>query len=92
MERLKTNDFQRLYELSSSWPQVLRFLWLGFLVYLEERFIDVKTEAAIDQAIKEYEDKEDPVLVVSEPIYSESGSDFFDEMRLTAPWVSKNDN
>jgi len=86
MERLKTNNFKRLYELSSSWPQVLRFLWLGFLVYLEERFIDVKTEAAIDQAIKEYEDKEDPVLVVSEPIYSESGNDFFDEMRLTAPW------
>jgi hypothetical protein len=86
MERLKTNDFKRLYELSSSWPQVLRFLWLGFLIYVEERFIDVKTESAVDTAIKEYKDKEASVSVVPEPVYSESGSDFFDEMRLTAPW------
>jgi hypothetical protein len=92
MERLKTNDFQRLYELSSSWPQVLRFLWLGFLFYLEERFIDVKTKSAVDTAITDYEKQEAPVSVVPDPIYSESGNDFFDEMRLSAPWVSKNDN
>jgi len=86
MEKLKTNDFQRLYELSSSWPQVLRFLWLGFLIYVEERFITVKTDNAVDTAIADYERQENPVSVVPEPVYSESGSDFFDEMRLSAPW------
>jgi hypothetical protein len=83
---LKTNEFKELLRLGRSWPLWLRHLWLGLLVYLEERWIDAKVKATVDAAIEKIDL---PPSSVSPPVYSESGDGFFDEMRLTAPWKAQ---
>jgi len=44
----------------------------------------------VDDAIREVEPYLPP-SGVTPPVYSESGSGFFDEMRLTAPWKAQED-
>jgi hypothetical protein len=88
--KLLLNEFKALHKaLTRNMPPWASFLVLGFLVWVEERFIQQRVTATVDQAIAEYEQVDPPTPVVSPPIYSETGSDFFDEMRLTAPWVDR---
>jgi hypothetical protein len=88
---LKLREFRTLYRLlRRGWPDWAAFLLLGFLVWIEGKTIKARVKNTIDDAIEEYEkETEDPVPVIPSPVYSESGSDFFDEMRLTAPWVDR---
>ena len=88
---LKLNEFKALHKaLTRNMPPWFSFLVLGFLVWVEEKFIDIRIKTEVDEAIKEYETLHLPVeVVVAPPVYSETGSDFFDEMRLTAPWVDR---
>jgi len=72
-------------------PDWAAFFLLGFLVWVEEKTINRRVINTIDEALEEYEQIDPPTPVVSPPVYSESGSDFFDEMRLTAPWVVQED-
>ena len=61
---------------------------LGLLVWIEERWITTYVEETVSEAIKEVE----PLLPASgvpNPVYSETGGGFFDEMRLTAPWKAQ---
>jgi hypothetical protein len=58
-------------------------------VWLEEGFINIRVETTVSEAINEYERVDPPTVSVPPPVYSETGSDFFDEMRLTAPWVDR---
>jgi len=58
-------------------------------VWVEEKFINHKIKTEVDEAIKEYEKVDPPEVVISPPVYSETGDGFFDEMRLTAPWVDR---
>jgi hypothetical protein len=62
---------------------------LGFLVWVEEKVIHVRVKNEVDEAIKEYERVDPPDVVIPPPVYSETGTGFFDEMRLTAPWVDR---
>ena len=89
-DSLKTTPFKDAYDLSSRWPFWARHLLLGLLVSIETWWIDKKVTKTVDQAIKEVEPYMPP-SGVAPPVYSESGSDFFDEMRLTAPWVVQED-
>ena len=88
--KLLLNEFQVLYKvLKRGLPPWASFLLLGFLVWVEERFIQQRVTNTVDEAIEEYETLHLPKEVVIPPaVYSETGSDFFDEMRLTAPWVT----
>jgi radical SAM superfamily enzyme YgiQ (UPF0313 family) len=88
---LKLNEFKELYKaLTRGMPPWFSFLVLGFLVWVEEKFIDIRIKTEVDEAIKEYETLHSPPeVVIPPPVYSETGSDFFDEMRLTAPWVDR---
>jgi hypothetical protein len=90
-DKLILNEFKVLYKtLKRGTPPWFSFLLLGFLVWVEEKFIDHRVTTTVDEAIKEYEKETgDPVPVIPPPVYSETGSDFFDEMRLTAPWVDR---
>lgn len=73
--------------MTKPWPKWLRFLMLGLLVWLEEKWIETHVTKTVDEAIKEYETLHiDPIKDSSDPVYSETGDGFFDEMRLTAPW------
>jgi hypothetical protein len=63
---------------------------LGFLVWVEGKVIKVRVKATVSEAIEKYETLHSPrTVVVPPPVYSESGTGFFDEMRLTAPWVDR---
>jgi hypothetical protein len=91
-DNLRLNEFKELYKsLTKGMPAWFSFLVLGFLVWVEEKFIDIRIKTEVDSAIKEYEKVDPPEVVLPPPVYSETGSDFFDEMRLTAPWVTQED-
>jgi hypothetical protein len=91
-DQLKLNEFKALYRgLTRGMPPWYCFLVLGFLVWVEEKFIDIRIKTEVDNAIKEYEKVDPPKVVIPPPMYSETGDDFFDEMRLTAPWVAQED-
>lgn len=89
--QLKLNEFKTLYRvLSRGLPPWASFLVLGFLVWVEEKFINIRVETTVSEAIKTYETlHSSSEVVIPPPVYSETGSDFFDEMRLTAPWVDR---
>jgi hypothetical protein len=85
--KLLLNEFKELYKsLNRGLPPWLSFLLLGFLVWVEKKFIDIRVEGTVSEAIKEYEKQNPSIVVIPPPVYSETGTDFFDEMRLTAPW------
>ncbi len=89
---LKLREFRTLYRLlRRGWPDWAAFLLLGFLVWIEGKTIKARIKNNVDDALEQYEQIDPPAPVVSPPVYSESGSDFFDEMRLTAPWTNPND-
>jgi len=89
-QKLFLNEFKVLYRvLKKGMPPWFSFLLLGFLVWVEEKFIQQRVTRTVDAAIAEYEEIDPPEVVIPPPVYSETGSDFFDEMRLTAPWVDR---
>lgn len=86
MDRLVLNEFKAAYRgLQPYLVKPLDFLVYGALVWLQSKVIDFKVTAAVDEAIKEYEAQEPP-----KPgpvgVYSETGSGFFDEMRITTKY------
>ena len=90
-DKLILNEFKALHKaLTRNMPPWASFLVFGFLVWVEEKFIKVRVETTVSEAIKTYETLHSPpTVVIPPPVYSETGSDFFDEMRLTAPWVDR---
>ena len=90
-DKLILNEFKALHKaLTRNMPPWASFLVFGFLVWVEEKFIKVRVETTVSEAIKTYETLHSPPTAsVPPPVYSETGSDFFDEMRLTAPWVDR---
>ena len=92
-QQLVLNEFRTIYRLlRRGWPDWAAFLLLGFLVWVEGRTIKVRVKNTVNDAIEEYvRETGDPTPVVSPPVYSETGTDFFDEMRLTAPWAVQED-
>ena len=91
-DQLKLNEFKALHKaLTKGMPEWFSFLVLGFLVWVEEKFINQRIKTEVDSAIKEYEQINSPKVVITPPVYSETGSDFFDEMRLSSPWMAQED-
>jgi len=88
---LNLNEFRILYRgISNRLPEWAAFLLLGLLVWIEGKTIKTRIKNEVDEAIEEYETLHSPpTVVIPPPVYSETGSDFFDEMRLTAPWVDR---
>jgi hypothetical protein len=89
--RLRLTETKQILTAAKNLPHWIRFLLLGLLVWVEEWLIEQKTVAAVDEAIEKYETLHPSDVVLPPPVYSESGSDFFDEMRLTAPWKVQED-
>ena len=88
-DQLKLNEFRKFYlVMKKGLPDWAAFLLLGLLVWIEEKTIRTRINNTVDEALEQYEKIDPPTPAVSPPVYSESGSDFFDEMRLTAPWAA----
>ena len=69
-------------------PPWLGFLVLGFLIGLEERYINWKTKLTVDEAIKNYKEATEKDDVKPQVIEHDDGS-----MSISSPWASfKNDN
>lgn len=87
--RLVLNEFKQLYKsLTASLPKPLAFLVYGLLVWIEGRYISAKTSTTVTQAIREFEQQEIHPPSLTEGVYSETGSGFFDEMRITARYLT----
>jgi hypothetical protein len=88
---LNLNEFRILYRgISNRLPEWAAFLLIGLLVWIEGKTIQARIKNEVDEAISQYKTLHSPPTVsVPPPVYSETGSDFFDEMRLTAPWVDR---
>ena len=89
-ESIKTTSFRDVYKLSSKWPLWARHLLLGLLVAIETWWIDKKVTKEVSDAIEKIEPYLPP-SGVPDPVYSDTGDGFFDEMRLTAPWKLQED-
>jgi len=88
--KLRLAEFKELYRRLKRGVVWFDYLLLAVLVWLEEQFLDLKVESTVDEAIQGYEQLESGQNELLEPTYSESGTDFFDEMRLTSSFLDKN--
>ena len=92
-QELRLNEFKALYKAWKTNIPGVDHLFLGLLVWLEEKLIDNRIKVELDEAIKEWETLHPPTI--SPPIYTESPSDTstrLPEMRLRAPWLDGTDD
>lgn len=91
-QELRLNEFKTLYK---AWKRGIPWwdhLLLGFLWWVEEKFIDYRIETEVTKAIEEV--VLPPVADMVTPVYSEvtgEGSLGVSELRLTAPWYVEAD-
>jgi len=90
--RLKLNIFKGIYDTCKTRNPILNFFIFSLLFWLEERYIDYKTKAAIDVAETAYHHEMDEIekdwkeaAVITET-KSETSTQL-PELRITAPWV-----
>ena len=55
--KLKINNFKKLYKSLKTPFTPINFLILGLLIGLEQRWISIKAEQAVDKAIDDYKSK-----------------------------------
>ena len=85
--KLKLRIFQDIHSKFKN-PPWLGFLVLGFLIGLEEHYINFKTKVTVDEAIKNYKEVTDEEDVKPQVVEHDDGS-----MSITSPWASfKDDN
>ena len=88
-QRLKLQEFRVLYRTWRRGIPWFDHLLLGLLVWLEEKVIDARVKAEVDQAIEDYKMIEPSLPDMVTPIYTETKSptsQLLPEMRLQAPW------
>ena len=83
---LKLRMFQDIHSKFKN-PPWLGFLVLGFLIGLEERYINWKTKITVDEAIKDYKKSTDVKDVKPQVVEHEDGS-----MSITSPWAKFKDD
>ena len=86
---LKLAEFRVLYRTWRRGVPWLDHLLLGLLVWLEEKLIDARVKAEVDEAIEGYKKTEPSMPDCVTPVYTEkpsATSTSLPEMRLTAPW------
>jgi hypothetical protein len=88
---LKLELLKRLFRKTYKWNPNLRFAVLGLFVYIQERVIEARAVAAVDEAVAKYNQQFPIIPELPQPIYSEAPSQVegLPEMRLTAPWYAK---
>ena len=89
-QKLRLLEFKELYRRLKRGVVWFDHLLLAVLVWLEEQFLKLRIESSVNHALHDYERLESDQNELLEPTYSESGSGFFDEMRLTSSFLDKN--
>ena len=85
-QKLKLNEFKELYRRLKRNNVVLDHLLLAVIYWLEQYFIDLRVETAVNTALHNFERVNTAPTGVPDPIFSDNGV----EMRLTAPYFDKN--
>lgn len=88
--KLKLLEFKELYRRLHTGVVVIDHLLLAVLYYLEQQFIDLRVEIAVNHALHRFEQNETGVNWRDAVVYSKQGNDFFDELRLTSSNFDKN--
>jgi hypothetical protein len=87
-DRLVLPEFKRSYRsIQRGFPKPLAHLLYGFMVWLQEIYINLKVTAAVDTAIRDYEQEEETPPSLTEGVLSSTGDDFFDEIRIQARYT-----
>ena len=94
MTRPLTQRFRDLYAVGSQWPAWVRFLWLGLLVWLEERYLHYLTQQRVTEAVAEWHRLEEelyPTVSWTDVEVEEKPSEVpgLPELRIRAPWVER---
>jgi len=89
-QEFRLNEFKVLYRKWSTFSPVWNYVLASILWWLEERLIECRVTVEVDEAIKTWELLQ-PVDD-QQPIYSETGPGFFDEIRLTAPHYERSND
>jgi hypothetical protein len=94
MTKPLTQKFKDLYALGSMWPKWLRFLWLGLVVWLEGKYLDVIIEQQVLEAISDWHTDEgqlNPVTTWKDVKAEVLSSDVpgLPTLRISAPWVDR---
>lgn len=88
IDRLVLEEFKAFYREASYYlTPGLKHLLYGFLVWVQDKYLDYRIKVTVDEAIKQYEKEEPKEVPLTAGVYSEAGSGFFDEMRITAKYV-----
>lgn len=89
-QRLRLEEFKVLCRHWSRGIPWWDHLVFALLWWLEEKIINARIKAEIDEAVKEFHEEMDKVNpTIPPPVYRETlseGSTRLPEMRLTAPW------
>ena len=85
-QKLRLNEFKELYRRLKRDNVVLDHLLLAVIYWLEQHFLDLKVETAVNKALHDFERVNTAPTGVPAPIYSSDGVD----MRLTAPYFDRN--
>ena len=99
VKELKLAEFRVLYKTWKRGVPWVDHLLLGLLVWLEERLIDARVKAEVEEAIEKYKMIEPSLPDMVTPVYTETPSASANshsetstrlpEMRLTAPWYKE---
>ena len=81
MPRLKLERFRKLYKsLKTPWKP-LNWLILGYLIGIEQRYIDIVSKQTVDKAIKDYLSEVEDKYYPPEIVKHEDGSISIGDMR-----------
>ena len=73
MKHLHTGQFKLVYKQVKTPLQLVNFLILGFLVWLEQKYLNYTIKANLDSAIRDYHKQKD-TAVTPEVVEHEDGS------------------
>jgi hypothetical protein len=92
-QELRLNEFKELYRQLKTGVPWLDFLILGGLVWLEDKYIQIRVESTVDQALEEV--KLPPMPDYVSPVITEKPSETstsLPELRITTPWYKETNN
>jgi hypothetical protein len=95
-QKLRLAEFRAIYKQTKHLPSILRYLILGLLYWLEERYISYKIDTTLTNAIKDYHEQaakddaphwqQDAIVTVTE---NPSSSHQLPTLTISAPYQHK---
>jgi len=90
----KTEQFREVYRQTVMWPQWVRHLVLGLLVWMEDKYLHYLTKQRVTEAVEDWHEQEEllnPTVTWQDVQIEEKPSEVagLPEMWISAPWVDR---